>query len=165
MPAKTPEDADNNVKCMEKRYAVKFLFLFLSTFTGIFAVWYGLMRDRSVDWISSQIAHQISPYAILETEDGLIASNVVLGYAFNLPQGFRTSGSRNLKFFLEDGMSKKCVIRHYRLNSAEAGSPEFSDGKLLVQAGENKLVFELVEHGEIGNCGKYLRGIKDSLRL
>jgi len=45
---------------IEKNYILKFIILFLATFVGIFVIWFSLMRQESVDWISGQIEHQVS---------------------------------------------------------------------------------------------------------
>jgi len=126
-----------------QNYFKKIAVLFLATFAGIFAVWYGLVKQESVDWLVGQVAHQVSPYAVSETYDGAIITNVVAGYAFTLPPGFKTTGARNLSFYLEDGGGKKCEIRH--------------------QAKD--LVFELVNKDETASCRKYLDRIKKSVIL
>jgi len=126
-----------------QNYFKKIAVLFLATFAGIFAVWYGLVKQESVDWLVGQVAHQVSPYAVSETYDGAIITNVVAGYAFTLPPGFKTTGARNLSFYLEDGGGKKCEIRH--------------------KADGSNLVFELVNENEAAVCKKYLERIKKSV--
>lgn len=128
-----------------KNYFLKMIILFAATFAGLFAVWYALIRQESVDWLVGQVAHQVSPYAISEIDAGLIITNVVAGYEFKLPQGFKTLGARNLSFYLEDGGGKKCEIRHK-------------------SAGGN-LFFELVNEKETNICRRYLEQIRGSLRF
>ena len=147
----------------EENYTLKFFILFLATFAGIFAIWYALMRAESVDWLSSQISHQVSPYAITETEDGLIISNVLLGYGFDLPKGFKTTGAKNITFFMEKDGVKKCEIKHYYLNEPKANGLVADEAKLIIPLGRQKLVFELVNKSEINDCGRYLEKIKNSL--
>lgn len=135
---------------IEKSYAIKILILFLATGAGIFAIWYALMREESVDWLSSQIAHQISPYAITETADGLLVSNALIGYGFEMPAGFKTTGAKNLSFFREEAGVKKCEIMHY---VKKAGGEIKADD----------LIFKLADKSEINDCEKYLLYIKNNL--
>jgi len=153
----------NTLIMREKNYTVKFLILFLATFAGIFAIWYVLMREESVDWLSSQIVHQVSPYAITETEDGLIISNALMGYGFGLPKGFKTNGAKNISFFMEEAGVKKCKIKHFYLNANKASGLAAQETRLIIPLSRQKLVFELVNKGETNDCGKYLQEIKEIL--
>lgn len=147
----------------EQNYTLKFLILFLATGAGIFAIWYALMREESVDWLSSQISHQVSPYAVTETEDGLIITNVLIGYGFDLPTGFKTTGAKNLVLFREEAGGKKCEIKHFYLNAAKAKGLADIETRLIIPLRQRKLVFELVNKSEIDDCGKYLEEIKSSV--
>lgn len=135
----------------ENNYFTKILALMLATAAGIFAIWFALIRQDSADWITSQVVHQASPYAVSEDGDGLIISNVVAGYEFKAPVGFKSAGARNLSFYLENGGQKKCEIRHYVK-------------KPKVKLEKENLVFELTNQEEIG-CEKYLLTIRDSVLL
>lgn len=148
---------------IEKDFTIKILILFLATFAGIFAIWYALMREESVDWLSSQIYHQVSPYAVTEVENGLIIGNVLLGYSFDLSSGFKTNGAKNLVLFKEEDGVKKCEIRHYYLNVAKAKDLPDDEAKLIIPLRQQKLVFELVNKEEKDVCGKYLVEIKNNL--
>lgn len=129
---------------ISQNYFFKIFVLFVATFTGIFAIWYSLIRAESADWITSQIVHQASPYAVTTADNGeIIIGNALAGYEFKLPLGFKTNGARNLSFYLEDGGVKKCEIRHQAKN----------------------LVFELADQKEKNDCGKYLSEIKNSLAV
>jgi len=145
-----------------ENYTFKFIILFLATFAGVFAIWFALIREESADWVSSLVAHQVSPYAVTEADGGVIINNVVMGYEFSLPKGFKTLGARNLSFYLEAAGEKKCEVRHYYLKSEQVSENET---KIVLSAKRGKLVFELVDASEIKNCGKYLMGIKNSLAL
>lgn len=145
---------------IEKNYTLKILILFLATGAGIFAIWYALMREESVDWLSSQITHQVSPYAVSEIKSGLIINNVVRGYEFKLPQDFKTAGAKNLVLFIEGAGEKKCEIRHYYLASDKA--PE-DQTKVVLSAKYGKLVFELTDKSKINVCGKYLQKIEENI--
>lgn len=131
------------MSALEKDFTIKIIILFLATLAGIFAIWFALIRQESADWLVGQVAHQVSPYAVSETSDGAIITNVVADYAFTLPPGFKTTGSRNLSFYLEQGGEKKCETRH----RIEGGN----------------FVFELIDESEISICGRYLKKIKNSV--
>jgi hypothetical protein len=146
----------------EQNYTIKFLILFLATGAGIFAIWYALVREESVDWLSSQIAHQISPYAIAETEDNLIINNAVVGYEFSLPNKFKALGSRKLVLFIEEAGEKKCEIRHYYLKSGEALE---NQTKVVLSAKYGKLVFELEDKNQTNDCEVYLLEIKKNIEI
>ena len=146
----------------EQNYFIKIIILFVVTFAGIFAIWYALIREESVDWLSSQISHQVSPYAVSEIESGLIISNVVQGYEFILPQGFKTAGARNLVLFIEEVGEKKCEIRHYYLKSDEEVE---NQTKIILSAKYGKLAFELINKDQADNCGRYLQAIKDKIEI
>ncbi len=136
----------------EQNYFVKIIILFLATGAGIFALWYAVIREQSADWITEQVVHQASPYVVSTADNGrVLISNVLAGYEFFLPPGFKTAGARNLTFYLEQGDIKKCEIKHYRLRPA---------GSKLA---EKDLVFELVNQEEKDVCGKYLSEIKNRI--
>ncbi|MBI4779201.1 hypothetical protein HY797_01975 [Candidatus Falkowbacteria bacterium] len=147
---------------IEKNYTLKIVLLFLATGAGIFAIWYALMREESVDWLSSQISHQASPYAITVTENDLIISNVISGYEFILPNKFKTLGSKNLVLFIEEAGKKKCAIRHYYLKSGEALE---NQAKVVLSAKYGKLVFESADKNQTNDCGKYLLEIKKNIEI
>jgi len=154
----------NNIMLnIEKNYAIKILFLFLATGAGIFAIWYALMREESVDWVSAQIAHQPSYFAITETDRGLIISNVLAGYDFNMPKGFKATGARNLDMYMEGEGKKQCEIKHSVRPAGKAGGLAAAETRLIIPFGRQKLVFELVDKSEINDCGKYLMVIKNNL--
>ena len=144
----------------EQNYSAKIIVLFLATLAGIFVIWYALIREQSADWISSQIVHQASPYAVSEIGNGLIINNVILNYEFRLPRGFKTDGARNLNFFMEEADRQKCEIRHYYLNEGKARGLAAGETRLIIPLRRQKLVFELVNQAEKGRCEGYLKQIK-----
>ena len=148
---------------IEKDFTIKISILFLATFAGIFAIWYALIREESVDWVSAQISHQSSYYAITEIDTGLAVSNVLIGYDFNLPKGFKAIGIRNLNIYIEEGGLKKCEIKHSYLNANKARGLVDNETKLIIPLRQQVLVFELLNKAEKDDCGKYLREIKNSL--
>ncbi len=143
-----------------QNYFSKIIILFLATGAGIFAIWFALIREDSADWLTSQVVHQVSPYAVSETDEGLIISNVVAGYEFSLPNNFKTLGARNLSFYLEEAGEKKCEIKHYYVKTANVAENE---AKVVLPSKGGKLVFELVNKTEESVCGKYLMVIKNNL--
>lgn len=148
---------------IEKNYTIKILILFIATFVGIFAIWYAMVREESVDWISSQVAHQVSPYAITETDSSIIIGNVVMGYEFSLPKDFKTVGSRNLTLFIEEAGQKKCEIKHSVIGADKAKQLIVDNNRAVISLRESKLIFELVNQEEKNNCEKYLLGIRNNL--
>jgi hypothetical protein len=148
------------MSAIEKNYTIKIFILFLTTCISIFVIWYALMRHESVDWLSSQIAHQISPYFMVETENGFTVHNMLFGYNFNLPENFKTNGSKNLVLFIDEADQKKCEIKHFLI---KANSLEVSETRLIVPMRQQELVFELVNKAEKDACAKYLEEIKKSV--
>lgn len=147
----------------EQNYFNKIVILFIATFANIFVVWYFMIRAESSDWISSLVVHQVSPYAVTEDGGGLIINNVIMGYEFKLPQGFKTIGARNFSFFMEEDGQKKCEIRHYHVNADKAKQLLSDDKKAVVLLNDAKLVFELADQGETNDCLKYLSQIEANL--
>jgi len=148
---------------IEKNYTIKILILFLATLVSIFAIWYVLMREESVDWLSSQISHQLSPYVMAENENGFFIDNTLLGYGFNLPEGFKTNGAKNLVLFMGEADKKKCEIKHFSLDTNKANGLMTDETKFIIPSDRKKLVFELVNKNEINDCEKYLMEIKNSI--
>jgi hypothetical protein len=148
---------------IKRNYTIKILILFLATFASIFAIWYALMREQSVDWLSSQIAHQISPYTITENEDGFFIDNMLLGYGFSLPEGFRTNGAKNLVLFIDEAGQKKCEIKHFYINADKDNGLAASETTLIIPFHQQKLVFELVNKTDQDVCIEYLDEISRSV--
>ncbi len=147
---------------IEKKYTAKIFVLIATTCFSIFIIWYALIRQESVDWLSSQISHQVSPYIITEDENGFFVENTLLNYGFNLPEGFKTNGAKNLTLFIEDGDQKKCEIKHFYFNNDKAKNLVNSEINLIITAQDKKLVFELVNANEQNTCKKYLSQINKS---
>ncbi|MDD4900926.1 MAG: hypothetical protein PHS62_02315 [Patescibacteria group bacterium] len=146
-------------------YYNKIVILFIATFANIFIMWYFLVREESVDWISSQIIHQASPYAMTVAEDGkVIIDNVILGYGFVLPKGFETAGAKNLSFYIMADGGKKCEIKHYYVRADKAGGEAADTRKMIIPFRSNNLIFELTgSEADKSLCAGYLKQIKDSL--
>lgn len=148
----------------EQNYFNKFAILFIITFANIFVIWYFMIREESSDWISSWVVHQVSPYAIAEDSGGLTVNNVIMDYEFSLPKGFKTTGARNFRFFMEEDGQKKCEIRHYYVSADKAKELSSDAGKVVIPFNNTKLVFELVgTETEKNFCAKYLQQIEDSI--
>ncbi|MFA5359711.1 MAG: hypothetical protein WC349_02010 [Patescibacteria group bacterium] len=148
---------------IEKKYTIKFFILLLTTCISIFGIWYALMRHESVDWLSSQIAHQISPYVMVETENGFTVRNMLFGYNFNLPENFKTNGSKNLVLFIDEAGQKKCEIKHFYVNGNKANDLVADETRLIIPLNDKKLIFELINKTEKDACAKYLEEIKKSV--
>lgn len=148
----------------DKNYFNKIVILFIATFANIFVIWYFMIREEGVDWISARAVHQVSPYAISEDSDGLIIANVIMNYEFRLPQGFKTIGARNFSFFMEEAEQKKCEIRHYYINADKAKGLSSNNETAVILLNNVKLVFEAVgTKTEKDSCAKYLKQIEDTI--
>jgi hypothetical protein len=123
-----------------------------------------MIREESSDWISTQVVHQVSPYVVSENSGRLSVENVVLGYHFNLPRGFRTVGARKFILFLEKENEQECAIKHYNL-AAEKAKTIVSDGQReVVLFNNSKLIFESIGTSvEKDICSKYLKDISQSV--
>lgn len=150
----------------DQNYFNKIVILIVATLANIFVIWYFMIREESSDWISTQVAHQVSPYAITENSGGLIIDNVILGYEFRLPPGFKTTGARNFRFFMEADGQKKCEIRHYYINAGKAQKILSDDKQVVILLSGVKLVFESVgTETEKSSCAKYLKQIEASITM
>lgn len=143
-----------------QNYTLKFIILFLATFAGILAIWYSMIRQESADWITSQVVHQVSPYAVTATGQSLIVSNVVAGYEFVLPGNFQTSGARNLILWREQDGRQFCLIKHYYIKPASAARIADNEYGFIKSAGSGQLVFELVNQAEKDACQEELEAMK-----
>jgi hypothetical protein len=88
-----------------KYYLIKIFILVLFAVLGELFIWWALVRDESVDWITSQLVHNPSVYAISQIEDGgTIVGNVLYGFEITLPVGWQAEEKRVPDFnFLVDG--------------------------------------------------------------
>lgn len=133
--------------------------LFIATVANIFAMWYFFIREESVDWISSQVLHQPSPYAVIGADGGEAAvENMISGYVFSLPKGFKTAGARNLTFYLEENGVKKCEIKHFYLKAGRAPNQASKAERIVLPFNGLELTYELIR-GNKEDCGQYLEQI------
>jgi len=150
----------------DKNYYNKIVILFIATFANLFLLWFFMIRPEGLDWISSQIVHQVSPYAVSETKNGLIINNVVMGYEFSLPKGFKTAGARNLTVYLETDGRKKCEIKHYYVQANKVEKLISDDNKVVYLLNNARLIFEPIGAAEEKTlCAKYLKQIEASLMI
>ena len=137
--------------------------LCIATLFNIFIMWYFLIRPESIDWISSQVLHQTSPYVVSAADNGrVVVENPLVGYEVGLPPGFITAGARNLTFFLEKDGQKKCQIKHYYVKAGKAKQEASTAEELVIPlSGGMELIFKLIGPAEErADCIKYLKQIK-----
>ncbi|MDD5032300.1 MAG: hypothetical protein PHR36_04660 [Patescibacteria group bacterium] len=95
-----------------KYYLVKVAVLVLAAVLGELVIWWALVREESVDWITGQIIHNPSPYAITQMEDGrTIVGNVVKGFEITLPSGWQARELRSPDFYLNEGENVICEVK------------------------------------------------------
>ncbi len=100
-----------------QNYGLKFGILILSTVTSVFLIWYTMVRQESVDWISGQVMHQPSTYAISTTEQGMtVVSNVLYNFQIILPVGFKVAESKNPVYYYEANGKTVCQVKNYVLS-------------------------------------------------
>ncbi len=126
-----------------QNYYLKFGILILSTFTSIFLIWYTMVRQESVDWISGQVVHQPNTYAISQTEQGLtVVSNILYNFQIILPAGFKVQESRNPVYYYGKENKIICQIKNQILsyNSQTEALNFIEQDKSLTQAwaGQNQ---------------------------
>ncbi|MFH1523172.1 MAG: hypothetical protein ABIE43_05150 [Patescibacteria group bacterium] len=110
-----------------KNYIVKIIILVLAAVLGELLIWWGMVREDSVDWIAGKIVHNPWPYAITELEDGkTIVGNVIFGFEVTLPVGWKAQYNKHPTFYLEED-NLVCEIKSNIVKYNE----EIEIGKLL----------------------------------
>jgi len=143
----------------DKHYLLKMFILLFSTSVGIFAIWWAAIRPEGADWISGQIVHDVSPFAISEETDGTIVSNVIIGYEFIVPTGLKESGSKNL-VFMSDKDSLDCQIKHW---SKAVPQNESGEKNMIDWQGKNLYFTITTNQNSRTVCYQYFEQIKRSL--
>jgi len=142
----------------EKYYLLKIFVLLLSTAVGVFAIWWSMIGGEGADWISGQIVHQVSPFAITATDEGTIVSNVVSGYEFIVPAELKVSGSKNLVFVVATS-AINCQIKH----PAKIVKGQKPEGEKEINWRGKKLSFVVIsDPTSQASCEKYFERIKRS---
>lgn len=126
-----------------QNYSLKYGILILSTVSSLFLIWWTMVRQESVDWISGQVVHQPNTYAISQTEQGLtVVSNIFYNFQIVLPAGFKVQESRNPVYYYEDKNETICQIKNQILsyNSQTEADNFIEQDKSLTQAwaGQNQ---------------------------
>lgn len=105
----------------DKNYFVKIIILSLATIIGVVAIWWAMARQESIDWLSSQILHKPSGYAISLTEEGsTIVTDVINKFQITLPSGFRVIEEGDLIFYVEDQDKSICQTKSQVIKNKEA---------------------------------------------
>ena len=95
-----------------KYYLIKVVILVLAAVLGELVIWWALVREESVNWITGQVIHNPSPYAITLLEDGrTIVGNVVEGFEVTLPPGWQAKALRSPSFYFNEGETLICEVK------------------------------------------------------
>jgi len=95
-----------------KNYLLKIIVLVLAAVLGELIIWWAMVREESVEWISGRILHQPYAYAITELEDGrVVVGNVIKGFEITLPAGWRTEKLRYPGFYFDRGGELVCEVK------------------------------------------------------
>jgi len=142
----------------DKHYLLKIFILVFTTGAGVFVIWWAAIRPEGADWISGQVVHEASPFAISEIADGTLVSNVIAGYELTVPVGLKVFGSKNL-IFLSKNAAINCQIE---LWSKTAPKQRTEQAKEVSWQG-NKLLFSVISDADSqASCEKYFEQIKRS---
>jgi len=105
---------------ISKNYVLKIIVLMVSTMLGVWLIWYTMVREESIDWISGQIIHQAYPYAITQLEDSrVIVGNVVKGFEVTLPAGWQVKEVKHPIFYYSRNEETICEIKSNIINYKE----------------------------------------------
>ena len=148
----------------ERYYFIKIFVLLLSTMVGVFVIWWSMIREEGADWVSGQIVHEVSPFAITRTDDGTIVSNVVSGYEFTVPVGLKVVGSKNLTFISESS-TINCQIKYPAKIVKQQKQQEEQEEKEIVFKGEKFSFTIMSDQASQTSCLKYFERIKNSFAL
>lgn len=111
-----------------KYYLVKVAVLVLAAVLGELVIWWALVRDESVDWITGQLVHNPSVYAISQMEDGrIIVGNVLDGFEITLPPAWEAEQQKTPSFSFRVDGQMICEIK----SRVKRGKEEASVEKLL----------------------------------
>lgn len=113
-----------------KYYLAKIIALVLASVLGEFVIWWALVREDRVEWITGQIIHNPSPYAITRLDDGrTIVGNVLKGFEITLPKDWQVEGSRSVNFYFRKENELLCAVE----NNISKTEQEAGAGDLLKQ--------------------------------
>jgi hypothetical protein len=103
-----------------KYYLIKVIILVLVAVLGELFIWWALVRDESVDWITGQLVHNPSVYAITQMDDGrTIVGNVLDGFEITLPTGWKATQGKAPDFYFDINGQGICEIKSRVNRSAE----------------------------------------------
>ncbi|MDD5071224.1 MAG: hypothetical protein PHQ42_00585 [Patescibacteria group bacterium] len=95
-----------------KYYLVKIAILVLVAVAGELIIWWALVREESVEWITGQLVHNPSVYAITQLDDGrTIIGNVLDGFEIILPEGWQAKELRSPNFYFNENGNLLCEIK------------------------------------------------------
>ncbi len=132
---------------------LKIAFLILITIIAEVVIWWAIIREDSVDWITSRIVHNPWPYAISELDDGrIIVGNVVKDFEITVPTGWEIERSKHPIFYIKDEESGEWVCE-MRIN-IEVRKDGISLDDLLKEDGYKKISLGEFEATEISERGE-----------
>ncbi len=143
----------------ERYYLTKIFILLFATAVGVFVIWWSMIREEGADWISGQIVHEASPFAITRTDEGTIVSNVISGYEFTVPAELKVSGSKNL-IFVVDASEINCQIKH-SVKIMKGQKP--GEEKEINWRGKKLNFIVISDPTSQASCEKYFEQIRKSL--
>jgi len=95
----------------KKNYLIKIIVLVLAAVLGELFIWWGMVREESIDFLSGQILHNPWPYAVsLMEDDRTVVGNVTLGFEIVLPVDWQVKKLKNPSYFLSDNEAIICEI-------------------------------------------------------
>jgi len=144
-----------------KYYLIKIIVLVLVAVLGELIIWWALAREESVDWITGQLVHNPSVYAISQLEDGrIIVGNVLDGFEITLPPGWEAEEKRVPGFsFKVDGQPICEIKSRVKREAGEEGVDELlkeQSGFARTSAG----VTPAIKKEGISETGKFIYEIQ-----
>jgi len=140
-----------------KYYLIKIIVLVLVAVLGELIIWWALAREESVDWITGQLVHNPSVYAISQLEDGrIIVGNVLDGFEITLPPGWEAEEKRVPGFsFKVDGQPICEIKSQVKREAREEGVDELlgeQSGFARIYAG----ITPAIKKEGISETGKFI---------
>jgi len=140
-----------------KYYLIKIIVLVLAAVLGELIIWWALVREESVDWITGQLVHNPSVYAISQLEDGrIIVGNVLDGFEITLPPGWEAEEKRVPGFsFKVDGQPICEIKSQVKREAGEEGVDELlgeQSGFARIYAG----ITPAIKKEGISETGKFI---------
>jgi hypothetical protein len=106
------------IDLQNRNYIIKFSILISATIIGMMSIWWTLVREESSEWVSGQILHQPSQYAISKMYDGRFEIvSILRGFSLVSPKDWQAEDERNPIFYLTDEEKRVCEIKTEWINA------------------------------------------------